>query len=198
MSARRKLAVAGVMSAIVGGFITVRAVSATPSPCATRSTTTPFKQWGDSNKYFSLSGGDFESKGLNWNLGYGAQIVGENEPWKVLSTKHESSLQLKSGASVVTEPFCVGSDEDSIRYFVKKPGVRGSKLHVHVAVTSGVNVATNDFDVDGSAGGWAVVDRMMLPDIRDKSGQQWVTVEFGSRTGTWLVDDVLVDPWRTS
>ncbi len=47
------------------------------------------------------------------------------------------------------EPWRVAAKEDSMRSFVRRPGVRGAVLHVAVHVTVGVNVATMDADIDG-------------------------------------------------
>lgn len=97
------------------------------------------------------------------------------------------------------EPWRVAAKEDSMRSFVRRPGVRGAVLHVAVHVTVGVNVATMDADIDGSSYGWAPSDRFVLPDIRDAAGRQNVTITLSSRgaAATWLTDDVMVDPWRT-
>ena len=39
----------------------------------------------------------------------------------------------------------------------------------------------------------------MLPDIRDASGQQYVTITLTAQgtNATWYVDDVMVDPWKS-
>ena len=167
-------------------------------PCSARSTKAHFSQWGDTNQYFAAPGGTFESNAGTTFSGGAGRVTG-NEPWKINGSTHASSARLPAGATIKVEKFCVNSDEDSLRFFYKKPNVTGSTLHIHVRVTSGVNVATNDMDYDGAGTGWVVSPRMMLPDIRDASGQQWVEIIYTTRnTGaTWLVDDLMIDPWKT-
>lgn len=168
-------------------------------PCTTRSTTTPFTQWGDTNSYFTLPGGTFETGTAGWTLSGGAGVTGGNEPWKVISGPNTSSLNLPAGAAATAPSLCIATAEDSMRLFYKSPGVSTAYLRVTIHVTSGVNVADNTYDINGAASGWAVSQRIMLPDIRDKSGQQTVTVSF-TQVGTraaWQVDDVEIDPWRS-
>lgn len=189
---------AGVSAACIVGLGTTSPVSA-DTGCTNRSISTPFTAWGDSNRYFTAPGGSFEKGQPDaWSLAGGAAIASGNEPWAIAGTG-ASSVSLPSGAVASSQTFCVASDEDSLRLAVRKPGVGGSTLHVAVRVTSGVNVATNEVDVDGNSAGWAVSDRIMLPDIRDASGRQYVTVTLSTRNApaTWQVDAVMVDPWRT-
>jgi anti-sigma factor ChrR (cupin superfamily) len=143
--------------------------------------------------------GTFEAGASTWAKTGGASVVSGNEPWKVLGSTHASSLKIPAGASAASQSMCIASAEDSLRFFYKSPGVSGSLLHVSIYVTSGVNVATNDYDVSGSTAGWAVSQRIMLPDIRDASGQQTVTITFSQRqtAATWQLDDVEIDPWKT-
>lgn len=198
---RTVLATAASIAAVfaVGGAVGVSPASADVA-CAARTTTTPFMPWGDGNRYFMAPNGGFEGGSANWTLSGGASVVNENEPWRINGSTHARSLRVPAGSQAVGERFCVNSSEDSLRFFYKRPGVAGSALHIHVRVTSGVNVATNDLDLDGGQAGWAVANRMMLPDIRDASGKQWVQITYSTRNvaANWSVDDVMVDPWRTN
>ena len=182
----------------LAGTLVMPQASSADVPCSTRSTKAHFSQWGDNNQYFVAPGGTFEANAGTTFSG-GAKRVSGNEPWKINGSTHASAAQLPAGGSIKIEKFCVNSDEDSLRFFYRKPNVAGATLHITVRVTSGVNVATNDMDYDGAGSGWVVSPRMMLPDIRDASGRQWVEITYTTRnTGaTWLVDDVMIDPWKT-
>jgi len=168
--------------------------------CQSRTTTTPFKAWSDSNSYFVAPNGNFESGTTNWFLSGSASVITENEPWKINSSLHAKSMRLPSGASARVEKFCVNSAEDSIRFFFKRPTTTGAGLRAAIRVTSGVNVATNDYTVGTGTAGWGLSERIMLPDIRDASGQQWVEITFfpTNTAATWQVDDLMIDPWRTN
>lgn len=198
-----------IRSAVVGTVLAASAAIALPAgaahaatttvPCGSRTMSRPFTLWSDTNQYFTVQDGTFESGAAGWTRTGGAAAVSGNEPWKVVSATNAKSLMIPAGGSATTPAMCVASDEDSTRFFYKSPGVSGSSLHVSIYVTSGVNVATNDFDVAGSVAGWGVSPRIMLPDIRDASGQQTVKITFSIRNtpATWQIDDVMIDPWRT-
>ncbi|HEY6796252.1 MAG TPA: hypothetical protein VI248_16375 [Kineosporiaceae bacterium] len=167
-------------------------------PCTSRTTTTPFTAWNDGNSYFTEPGGTFESGTSGWTL-KNARVVSGNEPWKVLSAGNAYSLQLAAAGSAAGPSMCIATAEDAMRVFYKAPSSTTSGLLVTIHVTSGVNVADNTYSIGGGANGWRLSDRIMLPDIRDASGQQTVTISFTQvGTGaTWQIDDVEIDPWRS-
>jgi hypothetical protein len=168
-------------------------------PCVTREVTKPFTAWGDHAAYFTVPGGTFEGGAPGWTLGGGAAVTHGNEPWRVLSSTHASSLALPAGAAATAPSMCIATAEDALRFFYRAPGVRGAALLVTIHVTSGVNVADNTYEISGATAGWALSPRIMLPDIRDASGRQTVTISFTQRStrARWQIDDVEVDPWRS-
>lgn len=198
-SARRRgrLAAASIIiGTLLGGLAIADGAASAAIACSTRTTTKAFAAWGDTNPYFVVPDGTFESTTASWVLRKAATTTG-NEPWRVLGGAHAESLKLSPGAVATTAQFCVASAEDSLRFFVKSPGVAGSQLLVHIDVVSGVNRATNDYAISGSSSGWAPSQRIMLPDIRDSSGKQNVTISFTVvGNATWYLDDVMIDPWR--
>jgi hypothetical protein len=171
----------------VTGVVVAQSTPAATFPCVSRTTTTPFVAWGDTNAYFTVPDGDFEAGAASWTVSSGVTTVSGNEPWKVLGGAHKASLRIPVGASASTPPMCIATAEESLRFFYRSPGVPSSLLHVSIYVTSGVNVATNDYDIRGTTRGWAVSQRIMLPDIRDASGRQTVKITFSQRQGpaTW-------------
>jgi hypothetical protein len=192
------LAVLAPLAALVVAPATT-ASAATVLPCTTRATTTPFTPWGDSNAYFTLPGATFESGTSGWSLAGGARVTSGNEPWKVVSGPNVSSLSLPAGASASAPSMCIATAEDSMRLFYRAPGISTAYLRVTIHVTSGVNVADNTYSIGGGTAGWALSERIMVPDIRDRSGQQTVTIKF-DQVGTkaaWQIDDVEIDPWRS-
>jgi hypothetical protein len=111
--------IAGV--AMVGLPLAVAGPAHAVDACTSRTLSQPFKQWGDSNNYFPVNNGTFESGTSGWNLGAGSSRVAENEPWKV-GGAGSYSLKIGSGASVSTPVMCLTADEDSTRFFYKSPG----------------------------------------------------------------------------
>lgn len=192
----RFVAASVIVGTVLTGLLVEGSSAEAAIACTTRSTTKAFAAWGDTNPYFLVPDGSFETSGTTWVHRNAARTSG-NEPWKVMGGAHTSSLKLSPGAVSTTSQFCVASAEDALRFFVKSPGGATARLHVHIDVVSGVNRATNDYDIVGSTSGWAPSPRIMLPDIRDASGKQNVTITFTVvGTATWYIDDVLIDPWR--
>src|SRR3954452_4341318 len=194
-----KLAVGSfVASAALAALVAPAAEAATVVPCTTRSTITPFKSWNDTNAYFTAPGGSFEGGATGWTLG-NASVVSGNEPWKILAGTDATSLKISGGGTASTQPMCIATAEDSMRVFYKAPVDSGSRLKITIHVTSGVNVADNNYEIWGGNSNWALSERIMLPDIRDASGKQTVTISFAQtgNAGIWQIDDLEIDPWRS-
>jgi hypothetical protein len=192
------LAVVGSVGVLVAA---PNAQAATSVPCTTRAIHTSLKALGDDNSYFSVTGGTFEHGTPGWSL-YGAGLTVGNEPWKVLDDVNTTSLQLYPGGAASAPAMCVSTAEDSMRFFYRAPGVANSTLMVSVHVMSGFGYYTYDGTyqlISGGKAGWALSPRIPLPDIRDGSGQQVVTISFGQQgmPALWQLDDVQVDPWRS-
>lgn len=173
-------------------------VAATVKACSLRTTTTPFLPWGDTNRYFVAPSGTFEYGVGSWTATGWAWTVSENEPWRINGTSDRWSAQLLTGSALRSRAFCVGADEDSIRLFVRRPGVAGAKLVIRVIATGVNGELTTQYPVPGDSYGWTLTPRITMPDLRDINGQQTVTIAIapaGTAAG-WLVDDVMVDPWR--
>lgn len=216
---RRALTRGGIVAAALGLPLGALALGAAPASaangmtqfnCQVRTTnSTPFKQWGDTNQYFPLVGGQLESTPITsgWGLGGWTSIVGENEPWKVAGATDSHSLEIGPGASAFTQQFCVYPNEPSVRFFVKKPGVKGATLTVSVSsyfspsagLWDSKTTQTTTYTIDGSTAGWAPTPIYQLP---QKSGSveamATITMHASAGGGDWQVDDFEVDPWRSN
>ncbi len=198
LHARRFVVGCAVVVGMLAGSSPSSAGAATVKACTLRSTTTPFVPWGDSNRYFVAPSGTFEYGVGSWTATGWAWTVSENEPWRVNGASDMMSMQLLAGSSVTSRGFCVGADEDSIRLFVRRPGITGAKLVVHVIATGVGGGLTTQYSMSGDSYGWTPTPRIKMPDLRDINGQQTITIVIapaGTAAG-WLVDDVMVDPWR--
>ena len=134
---------------------------------------------------------------IPWLLNNASRVAG-NEPWNVVPGFKASSLRIGPGGSAASGYDCNATGEDSIRFFYRSPGVPGSTLHVSIAVATPFGVAPKTYDLPGTTSGWALSGPLAVPNQRGFLGAQIVTFAF-STTGTpatWLIDDVLVDPWK--
>jgi hypothetical protein len=205
----RRIALASLIG--IGGITGVVAkLAGADVPCGVRSATPAFAAWGDQNSYFVAPGGSFEyvdtagvdvvwarTSGRSTIDRLGAALrVAENNPFNV-SGVGRKSLKITGNRSFVSPRFCVASDEDALRFVVKSPKT-GAPLHAYVNVQSAAGASTVDYDIPSAGAEWKVTDALKLPNLRDAKGEQWITITISGAPGTtWLVDDVMVDPWRT-
>jgi len=206
LSPRRRAA--ALTSLAVAAGLALAALPASPAaaatvppaavPCATRTATTPFTQWGDQNAYFTLPGADFEAGTPGWTLSKAATTT-ENEPWKVISGTKARSLQVAGGGSAGVPTFCVSPHEALVRFFYKSPGVPGSYLVATITSYRVNGTTTAEYWFEGSTAGWAVTPALWIPNVMDAGAQSTVSVTFTQRNvaATWKVDDFQVDPWKT-
>jgi hypothetical protein len=197
--ARRATAVVASLAGALAVTVVPTEIARASTECGVRITTAPLVAFGDTNSYFPLEGGTFESGDLStFDLAGTPSVVQENEPWQVLDPADARSVALPPGA-VLKATFCVQWGEDSMRFFAKSPGLSGSSLTVRttVATTYGSSVTMSTM-IGGSQAGWTLSPRIPLLNLLAIDGRQYVTVSFkNTGTGTWQLDDLLVDPWRT-
>jgi len=186
---------AGVLSTVTGLL---------PS-CAARPTSTPFASWGDKRAYFAMPGGGFETAAAGWTLAGGAKVGGGNEPWFANgSTSDTHSLVIPSYAQATSPTVCVSMGDNTIRFFVKNPGVASSVLHVAAYVQNPLTglVLSTGFDVKGNAAaaGWSPSPAMLIPNLLGGVlGTQNLRLVFttSGAPATWNIDDVFVDPFKS-
>src|SRR6476660_1287990 len=92
----------GFVSAVICfalGSVTAQAAVIETGKCDDSSLTQPFKQFGDSNQYKLVPGGDFENGAAGWTLTRGATTVSGSEPYGATGSVGSSSLELAAGQS---------------------------------------------------------------------------------------------------
>src|SRR3954453_16825528 len=67
----------------------------------------PFLPWLDPALYAAVPGGSLEAGAPAWQLGTGASLFTDNEPWHV-GGAGSRSLLLHAGSSAVSPSFCIG------------------------------------------------------------------------------------------
>jgi hypothetical protein len=185
----------------------------TSLPCSTPSTKAVFAKWGDRAQYFRINDGGFESTRTQWALGPGASIVAGNEPLKVAGAADKRSLLLGSvDATAESRTFCIRSIDERIRFFAKPSGP-DAKLAVRVEITDPVSAAVVSWDsmvlpqmMTPVGSGWSVSPVVWLRfpdalawrfgDVATRRNLQ-LTITFQSLAGTWQLDDVHLDPFRS-
>ena len=169
--------------------------------CPAQPLSTPFSQWGDNNSYFVVPGGTFEgtSDQVGWTLS-GASLTSGNEPFYVNSATDSQSLTISAGGSATSPYFCVDNTMSDLRFFAQE-ATAGSDLQVQALVQTDNGVRTVPLEdlADGSMPSWAPTDpagdSSGLPDGATLS----VALQFSvpQSSGSWQIDDVYADPYRS-
>lgn len=190
------------LAAGIGSASVLSTVAGILPNCGVTNATTPFARWGDTNAYFLMPNGGFESGTTGWAPG-SAKVVAGNESFFASSTTDSHSLAIPGGATVTSPTACVAMGENTVRLFVKNPGVTGSTLHIQAYVQNPLTglVLSTGFNLNSTAGAttWAPTARLSIPNLLGGVlGTQNVTLVFTTKgSGTWGIDDVFIDPFRT-
>ena len=158
-----------------------------------------FAPWADPALYALIPGGSFE--GLpTWSLFASAPVVG-NEPWHINSATDTLSLAILPGGSATSPTFCASLSTPTLRFLARGDSV-DAQLKVEVLYadpTSGAVTATTIATVSGT-GAWAPTDRILvlanLLSVFSADGLTELSVRLTATSGSWLVDDVHIDPFK--
>jgi hypothetical protein len=191
---------ATVASAALAAPANAGIITKTATDCDVETFSHPFAKWGDNADYKPVPRGSFEAGAAGWQLSGGAKIVAGNETYKVAGAADKYSLELPSGSKAISPSVCVGLDDPTLRYFVRKNSGLLSTMAVSVRVETSLGlVATVPIGVD-LGGSWhpslpTLVVANLLPLLPgDKTAVQFqFTPLLG---GDWQIDDVYVDPYR--
>lgn len=197
-----------VASAVVAsGLLTAAAPSAmaygTAYACTGRTMAPYFQGFGDYNQYFRISNGGFENGSTDWLLNGNAAVVSGNEPYRVAGATDSRDLFIGAGASAESHTLCVSMGEDKVRLFAYNPGVIGAILHVDIVVR---NPTTNtygyyawDLNANAMPYGWQPTPWLTIPNVFNGSSTEELTITLSTRgsAANWLVDDVMVDPFKS-
>jgi hypothetical protein len=198
------LALAGALCALAlaapasqAGVLTASAPS-----CPQTDSSQVFLRWLDIANYQPAPDGGFEAGAKGWGLD-GAKTVAGNEPYDVGASSDDTSLRVPAGGSATTPTFCVGLEHPTARFFAKRVGGSLlSTLRVDVRFEDSLGV-THELPIGLVAlngGSWQpslpmLLVANLLPLLPgDHTPVQLRFVPQGG--GSWLVDDVYVDPFK--
>ena len=167
--------------------------------------TQAFKSWGDGSYYAYVPNGGFESGSGGWTLSGGAKVVSGNESFFVHGSGERYSLSLPAGSSATSPRMCISLFSSKMRFFAANAGSPSSKLRVQVIYNGGTSgilslvttlLGLSDFGYVTAGSAWEP-----SPEIGMLSGTlplltQSVQFRFtpADRNGSWLLDDVYLDP----
>ena len=160
----------------------------------------PFVQWADPASYTLVAQGSFATGATSWTLAE-AQVVAENEPFRVRGDHRPASLRIEAGGSATSPTMCVGVLHPTLRFFARNAGSLTGTLTVEALFedAQGQVQSVSLGEITGHSS-WAptlplpVLANLLalLPDERTP-----VAFRFSSpaSSGPWLIDDVYVDPY---
>jgi hypothetical protein len=169
--------------------------------CETQPSSQVFLRWLDPLRYELAPGGAAESA-EGWTLAGGARIVPGNEPWKV-GGSGSMALQLPRGSRATTGVMCVGIGHPIMRFFARRTsGWLLDTLKVDV-LFEGAGGQVHSLPVGLVLGGKSWQPTLPFPVLAsllpllpgEMTPVQFRFTPLGG--GTWQIDDVYVDPWRS-
>jgi hypothetical protein len=195
------LGLLGALAIAVLPAASAKAALISTDACDNAALTQPFAQWGDSNAYKLVPGGDFEGSLSGWTVSGGARLVTGSEPFGVTGHVGNSSVYLPAGASVQSPYTCVDAAYPSFRFFGRNNGLL-SIVAVSIVykepVLGPVAVPVGTVALSGN---WAPSLRMLTLSavqglvnglLTGKTPQ--VALRFTAVTGSSQIDDVFIDP----
>jgi len=202
---RRRLALKGLVGALA--LVCIPAASAradgliNTDPCDNATLTQPFAQWGDSNHYKLVPGGDFEGSMAGWTLSHGAKLVRGSEPFRATGSAGTYSLYLPAGASAQSPYTCVDFAYPTFRFFARNDGLLSVMLVSVVykePLLGPVAVPIGPVALSPSWG--PSLPMLTASEVQSvvngllARGIPQVALKFTEVTGSSQIDDVFVDP----
>jgi hypothetical protein len=195
--------------AVATCFAFLAIVGSALADCPAQPVSTPFQQWGDTNSYFLVPGGSLEGTldDIGWNLS-NASLTQGNEQFNVNDPGDSQSLTINGGGSATSPYFCVDNSMASMRFFAQQTNP-GSDLQIqaviqtwHGPVVKSIgDIADGSMSADGSTPpAWAPTDPIDGGASQLPAGRTLMVAlrfQVPSTDGTWQIDDIYVDPYRS-
>lgn len=158
-----------------------------------------FTSFDDPHYYSLVQGGSFEDS-LSWSATGSPQLVDEGNPFDLGGTESTRAARLQAGDSIVSPPLCVDRRYPHLR-FVAKSIAADADLKIAALWTDdkGKQKESDLGNHKDEHDGWHVSKHVKLKKVLPKEDEARdirlrFTVKKGS--GSWLVDDVYVDPYK--
>src|SRR5829696_6077143 len=195
--------IAAITSAAFASTASAGLVTASATSCDDPALEQPFARWGDRATYKLVGNGGFEAGATGWTLSGGAYVASGNESFDVGGAEDSRSLVLPLGSRAVSPFTCVGLEEPSLRLFAKRRSGLLTTLLVEMQVQTSLGLSLWLPVVPGDVGGssWhPTVAMPLVANLLTLSSTDRTPVRFRFTPlllGSWQIDDVYVDPYRT-
>ena len=165
-------------------------------------TSNPFAPWGDLADYVAAPDGGFEQGAAGWSLEDGAAVVDANEPWHVGGPDDAHALSLPPGSSALSPRICITQAHPTIRFFADGSGLLSALVLSVVLGDDDGRITELPVGVVVAGSQWQptaptpILVNVLAPLAPD--GQLWARFRLSPLLGALTVDDLYVDPWKTT
>lgn len=185
------------LTALAAGALATAPGAALAATCPDLPTSKPFTAWADTADYSLAPGGNFEGS-LTWAKSGSPTLVAPSNPF-ALSGAGKTSVRLQGTQSITSPTVCV-SDIHPYMRFVAQAQDRTSRLALEVLWNDeGVNkVKVLDEHPADLYQVWGPSKLVplgnALPTDEGQAHQVQLRLKLKDGVGSWLVDDVFIDP----
>ena len=155
-----------------------------------------FSLFADEAWYAPIAQGDFERM-PTWSKGGSVSLVNPSNPFALNGTMGQSSLRLRSGGWVRTPLMCVNLLTPHLRFVAKASGYGGLDVEARLIGCRNQFISSSSTTLwRGDHSAWAPSKKIDLNTSCLGPGRTGVVdVRFRSE-GDWLIDDVMIDPYK--
>jgi hypothetical protein len=190
---------------VTAGVATTAASAAGTGTCSWPSISQAFAPWSDSSWYFLAPGGDFKDTS-GWSLSGGAGVTSGGAGYSGTDT---NSLALPTTSSAATTPtICVTSQAPVFRMFIKNNGNLGradGQLAIYLNFT-GADGKPQQVKIAGltvKSTAWTLTPpisfiQYISTPLQSGFASISFTIKPNDNHGNWQIDQLYVDPWRSS
>ena len=191
----RSLALGAVTAgiALAGLPATSSAALISGGACDNSTLSQPFAQYGDSNEYKLVSGGNFEGSLSGWTLSGGARVITGGNP----NGSSGHSLYLPAGASVTTPFTCVNAAYPSFRLFARNDSLLSTIVPQVVYKLPLLGNVALPIGAAALSPNWSPTLPLLTASLVTgllNGGTAQVALKFTAALGPSEVDDIYVDP----
>ncbi|HEV7176940.1 MAG TPA: hypothetical protein VGN29_15680 [Solirubrobacteraceae bacterium] len=191
----RSLALGAVTAgiALAGLPATSSAALISGGACDNSSLSQPFANYGDSNEYKLVTGGNFEGSLSGWTLSGGARVINGGNP----NGSSGHSLYLPAGASVTTPFTCVNAAYPSFRLFARNDSLLSTIVPQVVYKLPLLGNVALPIGAAALSPNWSPTLPLLTASLVTgllNGGTAEVALKFTAALGPSEVDDIYVDP----
>jgi hypothetical protein len=164
-----------------------------PGAGTTCTLTQPFAGLGDGGTYTLTGNGSLEQGTTNWLFGGTAKVVSAEDPFDLTSGHDKHALQLPAGSSASNLVTCMVNLQPPLRFAAVNTGDPNATLEVSALTGDPTNPTVTPIASVTGTSTWQVVDPIQFS-VPANGG---LGFRFTPTGGSWRIDDIYVDPFKT-